>query len=475
MKPLFKHQEEVLERSKELVAFAIFWEQGTGKTRLALDSIRYQRSEGAIDAALIIAPNDVHRAWIEDEIPEWAPDFMDESYFWTSSKATTKAHRQMIEHVINDAVFPVMAIGYDGFMTAKGKEFCRRFFKKRRTYMVLDEASAIKTPAAKRSMSLVNAGRWVPFRRIMTGTPITTAPWNVWSMIKFLDPGFWPSKGIHTPTEFRTFFGVWEKGFYKNKKGELEEYPKCTGYRNLEILHQWLDEVSSRVEKSEVFDLPPKLYSTRYFEMTPEQSKAYRELKAYAMTILGDRLVTVAHKLTLLLRFSQILSNYLPTGDENELVQLGKRNPRLETLEAAIEEIGHQAIVFARFDLDVDKILNLLKGNSVRYDGRVGSDERARNKAAFLAGDVQFFVSKAAVQKGHTFVNAKTCVYYNNSFSLEDRLQSEDRIHRAGQDVAVNYIDIVCPETIDVHVVETLRAKKNLAGQIQGDNLREWI
>lgn len=473
----FKHQAEVLDQSKDMASFAVFWEQGTGKTRLTLDSIRYQREQGNIDAALIIAPTDVHRAWIEDELPKWAPDF--EGHFWTSSKATTIAHKQMVRRVFDDAPFPVMALGYDGFMTEKGKAFCRSFFKKRRVFMVLDEATAIKTPGAKRSMSLVNAGRWVPYRRILTGTPITTAPWNVWSMVKFLDPTFWPSKGIHTPAEFRSFFGVWEKGQFM-KDGQLREYPKLVTYRNLGILHDWLDEISSRVLKTDVFDLPPKLYVKRYFEMTPEQRRVYRELEKESLTLLRNgELVTVQHKLTLLLRFQQITSNYLPTGKDGEMTILDpKRNPRLDALASAVEEIGHQAIIFARFNLDVDQILDLLKGKSVRYDGLVGSDGRARNKAAFLAGDpkAQFFVTKASVSgKGHTFVNAHSCLYYNNSFSLEDRLQSEDRLHRAGQTHAVNYTDLVCPGTVDVKIVSTLRNKLTLAAKIQGDDLKEWI
>ena len=121
--------------------------------------------------------------------------------------------------------------------------------------------------------------------------------------------------------------------------------------------------------------------------------------------------------------------------------------------------------------------MDLLGKDAVRYDGSVDDDTAERNKLAFNNGDAKWFVGTA--QKGGpglTLTVAKTMVYYSNSFRLIDRLQSEDRCHRAGMDEhPVNYIDIVANDTVDEHIVDNLRNKRDIAVEIQGDPWKEWI
>lgn len=476
MIPHFEHQIRLFEETKDLPAHALFWEQGTGKTRTALDTITYLFEQGNIDGALVVAPNDVHRAWIEDQLPQFAPSL--EGFFWTSSKASSLSHERMIGRLY-ESRRPIMAMGYDGFMTVRGRTFAKRFFKDRRAILILDESTAIKTPKTKVARALVNAGTWVAYRRVMTGTPITNAPWDVWSSIKFLDPTFWPRKGLGSTEAFRVQFAEWEEGKMRDGNGRLRTYPKLIGYRNLERLHEYLSEISSRVLKENVLDLPPKLFSKRHFELSPEQREVYDQLRDEFRAWVNGHLYETTHALTRMLRLAQVAAGYLPSPNENEpAIPIGKKNPRLNVLESAVAEIGHQAIINARFNADVDSILALLGSRAVRFDGRDNSDERARAKATFLAGDVQFFVTKPAVSgTGHTFTNAKTILYYTNDFSLENRLQSEDRAHRAGQTNPVSYLDFVAIDTIDELVVSTLLRKESIASLITNGTLnwKEWL
>lgn len=152
-------------------------------------------------------------------------------------------------------------------------------------------------------------------------------------------------------------------------------------------------------------------------------------------------------------------------------------NPRLQTLVTILEPICHKVIIWARFTKDIDLICAQLGDACVRYDGKVGNRDRDTALNRFRSDDsIRYFVANpAALSMGVTLVQAKTVVYYSNTFQLEKRLQSEDRVHRIGQDVSVNIIDMAARGTVDEHIVETLRKKFDLAAIVTGDRLREWI
>ncbi len=477
VKPRFKHQETVLNDTRDREAFAVFWEQGTGKTRLALDTMVHLAQQDKIDAMLILAPNGVHQLWIDDEIPEWVGTG-DGLYtaFWTSSKAGTQRHAHMIEESMS-APFSIMAMGYEGFMTKKGKAWARKFLTKRKVLFVLDESTAIKTPSIKRTKSVVAAGKYAPYRRILTGTPVTNGPFDVYTQMRFLNPTFWKENGFASYSAFKTYFGIWETG-YNHTQGQ--QYDHVVGYRNLDVLHKLLEPWSSRVLKCDVLDLPEKLYSKRYFQLTPEQRRIYQNLKDEAMTVLatGD-LVTVQNVLVRLLRLHQVTSNYLPSEDDDEpaVILDARCNPRMDCFKETVAEMHGQALVWARFNMDVDMIMAHLGDRAVQCDGRVAPAERAKHIQRFKDGEVQILVSKPqtkGVSRGQTLL-CPNVIYYNNTFSLEDRLQSEDRPHRAGQKQDVHYIDIVAPNTVDVPIVNALRSKLNIASAITGDQLKEWL
>lgn len=152
-------------------------------------------------------------------------------------------------------------------------------------------------------------------------------------------------------------------------------------------------------------------------------------------------------------------------------------NPRMKCLQTVLDPITHKCIIWARFRKDIDMICETLGEAAVRYDGAVGTQDRVIALDRFRTDDtVRYFVANpAAISMGVTLTQAKTVIYYSNTFALEKRLQSEDRAHRIGQDVSVNIIDIVASNTVDEHIVATLRKKFNLAATITGDRLREWL
>ena len=284
----FNHQREEWLRSREEEARAIFWEQGTGKSKLTIDTACWLWLRGLIDGVLVVAPNGVHRNWVEKEIPDHVPDEVIKhvrAFHYQSPKADTKWHKQAVKAVIEHKGFAWLTISYEAFMTASGKRALIDFFDKRRLLYVLDEAHYIKTPTAERTKSILRSAKYAPFRRVLTGTPIAQGPFDAYSQIKFLIDDYWNKNQLGTFTEFKQHFGIWKKGWNptafnpKTKKNDGNEYDVLVGYRRLDALNSLLQPVSSRVTKDDVLDLPPKLYSKRFFPMTPEQGKLYRQLR----------------------------------------------------------------------------------------------------------------------------------------------------------------------------------------------------
>lgn len=552
----FDHQLEEWYISRDMIARAILWEQGTGKSKLTIDTACWLYLQGKIDAVLVVAPNGVHRNWVEDEIPEHVPTSLINTvraFPYQSQRADTKWHSKALKQTLEHPGFAWLTISYEAFITKRGKDAVKNFLHKRRVLYVLDEAQGIKTPSAKRTMSIVRSGAFADHKRILTGTPISTGPFDLYSEIRFLQQNYWKHRDLSTFTEYKQHFGVFIKKrrldpHLDPKTGKMEDYrywDELVQYRRLDQLQEMIAPIVSRKTKDDVLDLPEKLYTKRYIELTPEQRKLYRKMEEECMVWLysdeaqqetelfqldqvcatcggakeildqgyvypcpdcftpdstdeGDILVVAPLAITRLLRLQQIICGYLPTEEEQPIHRLPGKNPRLEALMEVIEEAGHKVIVWARFVADIDLILEecAARGiNAVRYDGQINDDQKAESKALFkgarpiyengqMVGKEQipeeeqarvFVGNPQAGATGLTLTEAKTVVYYSNSYKLIDRLQSEDRAHRIGQENQVLYVDLIARETVDERIVESLKNKFDIASQILGDKLKEWI
>lgn len=450
----FQHQRDEWEFSRDLEARAIFWEQGTGKSKLTIDTACWLYLLGKIDCVVVIAPNGVHRNWVENEIPDHVPNAImakSRALFYQSPKAETKWHKQAVRSIINHQGLAWFAMSYDAFTTNAGKRALIDLFDKRRVFYVMDEGHYIKSPEAERTKSILRSAKYAPYRRLLTGTPIAQGPFDAWSEIKFLVDNYWDNCGLGTFTEFKTHFGVFKKvrnahvkSVFNKEKGRWEKAPPegalvdmLVGYRNVDDLNALLKPIASRVTKDEVLDLPPKLYTKRYFTMTPEQAKLYKQMRDEFIVWLdsgaaekeaalietapapdccpackgqreiimdgyiypcpdcaeaidlpdGDTVVIAELAMTRILRLQQIACGYLPTDDENEPTYIiPGPNRRLIGLCDDIETRQHKTIVWARFQHDITQIIDELgrRGiSAVRYDGQVNDDARAEAKARF--------------------------------------------------------------------------------------------
>ncbi len=475
----FAHQRELFEATRERERFALFWEMGTGKTKVTLDTAAWLYMGAKINGLLILAPNGVHRNWITDEIPKHLA-VPCRTHLYTSGKANTQKARQGAAELLSTPgdQFAVLAMSYDGIMTKAGWELASKFLETRRCLYVLDESARIKSPGAKRTKRVLASCKYAPYRRILTGTPVANSPFDAYTQMKFLDLDFWRPYHLDSWTVFKYYFGIWKKVDPENDSPFAPAY--CVAYKNLEELNKIISWHSSRVTKDQVLDLPPKLYSKRYFPLNSEQRRVYNEVRDEFMTILqNDELVTAPLVIVRLTRLQQVTSGYIPSDGGDPVHNLGEHNPRLNILEEVLEDVQSRVIIWAKYTRDIDNIIELCKSmgrKPVRYDGRVSDEERADNLTAFQRGEATDFVSNPQVGgEGLTLTQARTVIYYNTSYKLTDRLQSEDRAHRIGQEHSVQYVDLVAEETVDEDIVDALIQKYDVAARVLGDVVKQWI
>ncbi|MCP4994780.1 MAG: DEAD/DEAH box helicase [Gammaproteobacteria bacterium] len=477
----FWHQQEEFEAHWMDLVRAIHWEQGTGKTYLALWIAEELFKRGKIDALFVLAPNGLHTNWVLYEIPELV-SIPHHAVAYHSKKAKTQRHQREMDYVTEyrDGL-PILCMSYDAIKTATGKKVAKKFLTKRKCFYVADESNRIKTPSAKVTRTVVASGKLAKYKRTLCGTPITNTPFDIYTQFRFLDPDYWKKTeyGLAAYEDFKIFFGIWQK--IKRGEGENQrEFPLCVAFQNLDILSGLVADMSSRVLKEDVLkDLPPKLYTYKGFDMTPKQVKLYMDIETEFMTMLDGEMIFTPQVIVRLLRLQQILCGYLPTGEDNDCTPIDGKNPRLQLLGEITQDLPHKCIIWARFIEDINQICAMLGDKAVRWDGTVPMEEREENKRRFKTcpvEEVQFMVATPdSMGEGHTMNEAKTMIYYSNSYKLKERLQSEDRNHRAGQTDQVNIIDIVANNSMDLDIIASLRTKFDSASSVIDGKLRNWL
>ena len=468
----YAHQKNALEKSWHKDDFAYFMEMGTGKSKVLVDNIAMLYNKGAIDAALIIAPKGVYRNWYSQEIPNHLPSHIDhKTVLWTAttSKAKDKEYQQLFKI---DYDLHILIMNVEAFSTKKGLEFATKFLNCHKTLMAVDESTTIKTPTAKRTKAIINLGKFAKYRRILTGSPVTKSPLDLYTQCAFLNDNL---LGFMSYYSFRNRYAVMRQANFGGRRVQL-----IAGYQRLDELAKLLKPFSDRVLKENCLDLPEKTYIERQVELTDEQKKTYETMKSAALASLKGKMATAPHVLTQLMRLHQITCGHLKNDDET-ITEI--KNNRIDALLELLEETEGKAIIWANYVYDIKRIVKAIskkygEDSIVQYYGAVPADVRQKNIEKFQdpKSPARFFVGNPQTGGyGITLTAANNVIYYSNGYDLEKRLQSEDRAHRIGQKKAVTYIDLITPKTVDEKIRKALRKKINIATEIMGEELREWI
>ena len=471
----YDHQRTAMDHAGSKDAYGFFMEMGTGKSKVLIDNLGTLFLEGKCNFALIIAPKGVYRNWVAKEIPEHMSDDVPHRVIrWVSSP--NKKQKQELNS-IKDAYsgLTIFVMNVEAFSTVKGQNAGIWLANKLGKFglIAIDESTTIKNHKAKRTKSLMKIAAGFSYRRLLTGSPVTKSPLDVYSQCEFLRPGL---LGYDSYWAFQSRYAVIKK---QNMGGR--SFTQVVGYRNLDELTDRIDRYSYRVLKKDCLDLPEKTYTARYIPLTKEQKMMYERIQREALMLFDDgEMVTAPAVITQLLRLQQVLSGHIKT-DEGKIVTFPTK--RMDALEEIMEEHNGKAIIWSRFRYDIQAIVLTLqkkygKHSAAGYFGDTGDEERNDIVRNFQDPNhpLKYFVGNPATAGyGLTLTEADLVVYYANDFNLETRIQSEDRAHRIGQKNPVTYVDLICEGTIDEKIVKSLRAKIDIGAKVLGEEAREWL
>lgn len=510
----FNHQHTTFLESRNEVAWGYLMEQGTGKSKVAIDKTAYLYGKGLIECVIIQAPNGVHTNWTLNEFPIHCPlaPEMQISAHWTGS-TPRKKDREALEELFNPERMGlrIFSVNMEAMQQTKGKAvlLVEKLLCSFRCHYIVDESSRIKTPGAKVTKNTLRLGKQAYYRSILSGTPNPQSPFDLYSQFKFLDPDilWYPSF-----QSFKHHYAEFEQGYNHNTNSN---YDILVSYKNLDELKQKIQGHSTRVLKRDCLDLPDKVFITRTIKMSKEQKKHYESMNEDLKVEMLQGSLTVKEAIVRMIRLQQILGGHIPLvvgtkeiihetpigemiehQEITEMTPIDDVNYRLKEMLSYLEEVQGKVIIWARFTSEVEMIEKALADvygseTVVTYYGATDTEDRqnavdefqniGRNpdnqKETFEKDSkVTFFVAnQAAAGIGITLTKAEYCIYYSNSFNLEHRLQSEDRAHRIGQMKNVVYLDFEVPETIDTQLLDSLVRKRGLMEDVLGDSSQDWI
>jgi SNF2 family DNA or RNA helicase len=482
LKEPFKHQKDAVAscHNTDMHNYAYLMEMGTGKTLTALIDLLLLNNKDIVECAVVLAPKSVYRNWMKEintfissdydyKVNTWEPSMIDP---YTKENLSTEkffvAGRESKLHVF--------LMNIESLSTPKGMNYLSAFLSRKdlsRTMMIVDESTTIKTPTAKRTKNLIKITKDIAYKRILTGTPVTKSPLDIYTQFAFLDTK------ILGQSNYYAFRARYAKIINRPTSGG-RHFPLITGYQRLEELEEKIYTHAFRVKKEECTDLPDKVYQKRFVTMSEKQLVAYESLRRNAMFIFNDNTTTSVNRLSQIVKLHQVCCGFT-INDDGEIHDVP--NKRYDELLNVLEESDGKVIIWANYRHNIETITQKLKdkygdtSTAAFYgdtDNQVRMDlvENFQNKGH----DLTYLVANPKTGGyGITLTASHTVVYFSNNYDLEIRLQSEDRAHRIGQKNKVTYVDFVCKGTVDEKILTALKNKVDIASQVMGDELKSWI
>lgn len=457
----FNHQQVAYQVATTLPAAALLMEQGTGKTLTAIAVAGYRHIHNGVRCLLVVCPASV--------VPVWPREFAEHANYrhrvvpLIASSAVEKI--KLVASAMEQARPDELTVIVVNFESAwRIESVLERVVKGQ--MIVVDESQRIKTPGAEQSKCLHRLGKLSQYRLILSGTPITQNPMDLYSQYKFLEPSLFGGSF----TVFRNRYAI--MGGFEGRQ--------IVEYQRLDELMAKAHSIAYRITKAEALDLPDELTQIVPVILPPKVQKMYRELKQHSIVELekeireNDRIVA-ANVLTKLLRLQQLAGGWVNT-DENGLTKVheAKLVALRDHLETLLEDETRKVVIFARFLPEIHAITDML--SSMRLDhrwitGAVGQAERGEAVQDFQTDpDVRVFTAQIQTAGlGITLTAADTAIFFSMDFSLANHEQAKARIHRIGQKKTVTYMYLLTAGSVDEKIFEALKSKKSIADQVVDD------
>lgn len=432
---LMQHQKAAFNKLKDIKIGALYMEQGTGKTRTALEFIKYRIDENKINKVLWLCPCSVK----------------------------TNLRKDIKKHTGTEQTETIKIIGIESLSSSiRIYNECLTFLQENKVMMIVDESLLIKNFKAQRTINITRLGSLALYKMILNGTPISRNEADLFSQWYFLD---WRILG------YRSFY------VFAANHLEYDDHGRIKRILDIDRLAKKIVPYSYQVTKEECLDLPARSYREKYCELTEEQlfnyDEVYREL-------IGE---VDEFKPATIYRFFTALSDVI-SGQE---VKVGKHlittpmflnpedNPRIQTLLYTLNE-GEKTIIFCRYVHEIKAIEQVLKkeygkNSTALFYGEVPLKKRVHELERFEKDkETQFLLAnKNCAGFGLNLQFCKKIIFYSNDWDLGTRIQAEDRVHRIGQDSEVTIIDIIAVDSLDEVIMSNLSRKRGKLGNLKDE------
>jgi len=460
-----EHQKTGTPLLVESPVFGLFDDMGTGKSKTLIDAICILALEGKINAAVIVCPNTVKSNWtdpdpLKGEIAKHGWDCIDHSVYELSAGQKLfpldKLGKGQLQWVV---------VNYDIVWRTKTELWLRNFLKLFKAAMALDEAHWIKNPGSNRTRGCIRLGEFAKRRYIMSGTPVTKCPLDIYAQYRFLD---WEILGYRNFTSYKQDIVVFDPYGYKvnGKPVDVKEY------KNIDKILQRISPFYRRVEKKTCMDLPPKVYTRREVPMNEDQQKLYKQMKEKLVAEFGGQKITASIALTVQLRLSQISAGFIRSKDEdgNDVITTLK-SPKVQEAVELVSMHEGSTIIFFQQHAECHMLIEGFNKAEIPYyelHGEVPIKLRKGIIDGFQAGERKVVLCQQLTGGiGINLTAADLVVFFSNADGWDYRAQAEDRAHRMGQYKSVTYVDLLSTNkgirTVDHKILDNVYKKESLA------------
>lgn len=462
----FSHQKRALNKiSKRDGIAGLFMEMGTGKTKVAIDWAGIGYYNFGVKRVLVACPLSVISVW-QQQIQRHSPvptKVIDLSSMRTVDRMLLiKASEKYAEKYPNKQVW--LLINYEGlWREGRFSTVPERLISFCPDLMICDESHRIKSATARQSRAAFKIGRSARQRLLLTGTPITKSPLDLFGQFRFLDPRIFHPFGKNWGNfshHYAIFggFGGWQ----------------IKGYKNLQELVRKTRDSTFRIKKIDCLDLPEKLFQDIEVTLSARAQKYYNEMAEQMIIEIEESHATAAIVLVKLLRLSQITSGFIKDIEGKiRVFDDTKLRTCLDLLEDMLEE-GQKVVIFARFRKDIERLASSINErfsiDPLILSGSVPGRQRNGIVEKFHEGNAPVFI--AQIQAGSLGIDltpASVAIFFSVDYNAANYWQAQDRLHRQGQTRNVTYYNIVAKDTIDREVFEVLAEKGDIAERIIHD------
>jgi len=446
---MFEHQVRAVDKLRRLKVGALYLEMGTGKTRTALELINIRLNAGKVDHIIWLCPCSVK----------------------------TNLKYDIIKHAGElPGNFTICGIETLSSSIRANSELMA-LVQSKMCYLIVDESNLVKNHLAQRTKNIIRLAGYCTYKLILNGTPITRTYQDLFAQWLVID---WRIFGYKSFWSFSANHLVYDEN-------NPSRVIRCL---NVDYLTEKIAPYSYQITKAECLTLPDKSYEVVHYDLTRSQYEHYLSVADEFMMEVDDLDPHTVYRMFAALQ--NVISGKRVYNEKHirsePYFKNPMDNPRLQVMMEIANGTYDKMIIYCKYTDEIKIITELLNhrygpDTAVPFYGELNQKKRQQNLEKFM-GNAQYLVAnKVCAGYGLNLQFCSYVVYYSNDWDYGTRVQSEDRVHRIGQEKNVHIIDICADNTLDKQIIKCLRRKEDLVDRFKcrldevkdKEGLLQWI